>query len=323
MSSVPELSIIIVNWNSREFLRECLRRVFQSQCAVPYEVIVVDNASYDGSEEMLRKDFPETIFVQAPSNLGFARGNNLGVTFSNGRLLLFLNPDTEIEEHSLQKLVSAADASVDIGIVGARLINSDGTLQFESIKAFPTLLNQLLESHYLQHKFPLLRMWGIEPLVSGVISPTTVDVVSGACLLVKRDVFASIGGFCTQYFMYSEDVDLCWRARKLGRTVVFAGQAEVVHHGGGSSALAPVSQFSAVLMRESRFQFFKQSRGEAYALAYRITMTLSAILRLILLLLAFPFLAIGRGESSVNSIRKWWQVLRWTLGLEPWVKKVA
>ncbi len=320
MDASPDLSIIIVNWNSREFLRKCLLSLRAAGSSVAYEVIVVDNASYDGCEEMLRSEFTNVLFVQAGANLGFARGNNLGVTHSKGRELLFLNPDTEVVGSALSTLVATGRADQKVGIVGARLLNSDGSLQIESVKAFPTIANQVLEFQFLQKRFPQLKLWGIGPLFSGRGAPTAVDVVSGACLLIKRTVFDAVGGFSERYFMYSEDVDLCWKVKRGGWEVMLARDATVIHHGGGSSSLAPVSQFSAVLIRESRFRFFRHSKGVGYSALYRCAIALSAVGRLAVLIVAYPVLRMTGAVSSANSIAKWLHVLGWALGLESWAR---
>jgi GT2 family glycosyltransferase len=272
---------------------------------------------------MLRSEFPEVAFVQAGANLGFARGNNFGVTFSKGGHLLFLNPDTEVRGTALSALASIADADPGVGIVGPCLLNSDGSIQIESTRAYPTIVSEVLESRFLQIRFPRLNLWGIRPLFSGATTPSSVDVVSGACLFIKRDVFERVGGFSDRYFMYSEDIDLCWKVKKAGWSVIFAPQAKVVHHGGGSSALAPVSQFVAVLSRESRLRFFKYSRGAVYSTIYRYVMAVTALCRLILLLVAYPILRIARASNAGNSIRKWSHVFKWAVGLESWAGKIA
>jgi N-acetylglucosaminyl-diphospho-decaprenol L-rhamnosyltransferase len=219
--------------------------------------------------------------------------------------------------------VAFADCCADAGIVGPKLLNSDLTVQMESVRAFPSLVNQALDSHYLKSRFPRLSLWGMRPLYEPAGTPAPVDVVSGASLLIKRHVFDRIGGFSTRYFMYSEDVDLCYKARAAGWKTYFVGRAEVVHHGGKSSALTPVSQFAAVLTRESRFRFLRAARGAVYAGAYRAMTAASALCRLALLVLSFPVLSARRGAAVGKTIGKWFSVLRWSVGLERWVKTLG
>jgi GT2 family glycosyltransferase len=321
--NVPDLSIVIVNWNSRDFLEKCLSSVRERGAGLRHEVIVVDNASFDGSAELVERQFPEVRFIQSERNLGFGKANNLGVERSTGRHVLFLNPDTEIVGDALAALVAFADQRPDAGVVGPKLLNSDLSIQMESIRAFPSLANQILDSHYLKSRFPRLGLWGMRPLYESSDTPEPVDVVSGACMMVKREVFDRVGGFSSRYFMYSEDVDLCYKVREAGWKTYFQGRAEVVHHGGKSSALTPVSQFAAVLMRESRFRFLRSARGTAYAVAYRSMTAASALCRLALLVLSFPVLGARRGQAVGTTIGKWVSVLRWSVGLERWVKTLG
>lgn len=323
MNASPDLSIIIVNWNSKDFLRKCLRSLGAQMPRREDQIIVVDNATFDGCAEMLELEFPEVVFVQSSTNLGFGKASNLAAVRSTGRYLLFLNPDTEVVGSALATMVSFADQRPDVGIVGPKLLNTDLTVQMESVRAFPSLTNQLLDSHYLKSRFPRLAIWGMQPLFDASTSPAPVDVVSGACLMVRRNVFERVGGFSRQYFMYSEDVDLCHKAKVAGWATYYVGRAEVIHHGGKSSTLSPVSQFSAVLTRESRFQFLCTARGSTYALMFRALTAGNAVLRLVLLTLSFPLSGIRRSTAVLATMRKWLSILRWSVGLERWVKTLV
>jgi GT2 family glycosyltransferase len=323
MTSRPDLSIIIVNWNSCHFLRKCLWSIREQRSGIVCEVIVVDNASFDGSGPLVEAEFPEVRFVQSNTNLGFAKANNLGFASSTSRNLLFLNPDTQILGTALAALVTFADSHPDLAIAGPRLLNTDLTLQLESVKAFPSLLNQILDVHVLKIRFPRLSLWGMQPLFDSSRRPATVDVVSGACLLIKREVFEDVGQFSTQYFMYSEDVDLCFKVMQSGWRTYVVPDAQVIHHGGQSSASRPVSQFTAVLMRESRFQFFRRARGDFYAFTFRLSTAVNAICRLVLLVLVAPLFVSVRTKSVTGPLAKWTKVLRWSLGFERWVKNLG
>ena len=136
--SLPDVSVIIVNWNSREFLRQCLRTVFQHAGDLQFEVIVIDNASYDGSEPMVWSEFPQVVFIQGDENVGFARANNAAATQASGRNLLFLNPDTEVSDGAIETMARFMDATPEAGAVGCRLLNTDGSLQTSCVQAFPT-----------------------------------------------------------------------------------------------------------------------------------------------------------------------------------------
>ena len=322
-SSAPDVSIIIVNWNSCKLLRSCVASIFEHSRETTYEVIVIDNASFDGSREIIAADFPGVQFIQSDTNLGFARANNSCVAVAKSRNLLFLNPDTEMLEGALRRLLDVIDQRPEAGIVGARLLNPDLSVQIDSIRAFPSLLNQLLEFHWLKTTFPRLSLWGMRPLFEDSKEPSPVEAVSGACLMIKRKVFEQVGGFGEQYFMYSEDVDLCYKVQRAGFATFFVPGAQVIHYGGQSSALRPVSQFAAVLIRESRFQFLRQARGSVYALAYRSITALVAMGRLAVLIVLWPFVSLLRSVQLGKTINKWVRILRWSLGLERWVKTVG
>ena len=159
-----DLSIIIVNWNSVNYLGKCIQSIFASTQGFDFEVIVVDNASYDGCGEMLAASFPADKFIQSADNLGFAGANNLGFTHSSGENLLFLNPDTEILGSAVTDMLAALTTIPDAGAVGCRLLNPDRTVQTSCIQRFPTVLNQLLCTDYLIRHFSQFSMFGVRPL---------------------------------------------------------------------------------------------------------------------------------------------------------------
>jgi GT2 family glycosyltransferase len=270
------LSIIIINWHSCQFLERCLASIYNNFADIDAEVIVVDNASYDGSAEMVAARFPIVRFIQLERNIGFAAANNVGFAVSAGCYVLFLNPDTEVVNDAVAHLVLELQRLAAPGIVGARLLNSDGSVQMSSIQKFPTILNQFIDSNIMRSLFPRLSLWGTGPLRQ-CCSPCPVDVVSGACMMVRRDVFARVSGFSEQYFMYSEDVDLCFRVAKTGYTNYYVPEALVVHHGAGSSRGASAS--SAVLMRQSMSIFFRSQYGSLLATIYRLSMFVTAAVR--------------------------------------------
>lgn len=314
-----DISVIIVNWRSAEFLRKCLESVYRDTRELEFEIIVVDNASFDGCGAMLEREFPSVRFIQSADNLGFGAANNLAVEQARGEAVLFLNPDTEVRGAALAKLWQALQSRTDAGAVGARLLNSDLSLQTSCVQPFPRLLNQLLDFDYLHRKLPRASLWKTEALRECAEGMPAVECVSGACLMVRRQALQQIGGgFHPLYFMYTEDLDLCRRLAAAGWKVYFVGSAEVVHHGGGSSG-AGQSNFSAVMMRESIFRYMRAWHGNVYALAYRIAMGVVAAVRL---LLAGLWQATARTESRRRQLqgsrRKWSYILRWACGLERW-----
>ena len=313
----PTLSIVIVNWRSVTFLAQCLRTIVQETKDLPFEVIVIDNASFDGSEEMVHREFPQTLFIQSKDNLGFSRGNNQAFARSHGKYILFLNPDTEITGDALAMLVNCLEADPKAGIVGPKLLNSDGSLQTSCVQAFPTILNQVFDAEALRRLFPNSSLWGVSALYRDDPAPAKVDVISGASLMIRRDVFEEVGQFSTDYFMYSEDVDLCYKVHSAGWKVVYLSGATVVHHGGQSSSKKAESNFAAVMIRESLYSYFKVRRGPLYAGAFRVTAGLFAMFRLALLLVLYCVTLGKYGDGSwPASFGKWRSIFRWSLGLE-------
>ncbi|HLE17264.1 MAG TPA: glycosyltransferase family 2 protein [Syntrophales bacterium] len=318
---MKDLSIIIVNWNSAEYIRKCLSSIFRETKNLDFEVIVVDNASYDGCEQIVRHEFCGVVFVQSDKNLGFAGANNLGFRHSKGKALLFLNPDTEIIGAAINDMLSHLTSLNDAGAVGCRLLNSDMSLQTSCIMPFPTILNQVLDTDYLKLLFPKMGLWGIKPLFSDGGPPEPVEVISGACMMIKRDVFEKVGLFSADYFMYSEDVDLCYKINEAGYKIYHVSDAKVIHHGGRSTSQKNENHFGAVLIRESIFNFLTKTKGRTYAQLYKVSMTFIAFTRLAVLLLLSPWLMFTTKKDAIyHTMRKWGKVLRWSLGLEKWCK---
>jgi N-acetylglucosaminyl-diphospho-decaprenol L-rhamnosyltransferase len=318
-----DLSIIIVNWNSAEFVRRCLQSIYAGTKGCDFEVIVVDNASFDKCGEICRGEFAGAKFLSSSTNLGFAKANNLGAERAAGRNLLFLNPDTEVQDDALRKMIWFLDATSEAGIAGCRLLNTDKSLQTSCVQAFPSILNQVLDTEQLRRAFPRLRFWGTQALHSHR-DAAPVEVVSGACLMIKADVFRAVGGFTPTYFMYAEDADLCFKVHKAGWESYYLPSPSVVHHGGQSSDQKPESNFASVMMRESLLEFMRLRRGRLYAAAYQCTMVVTAFARLLLLAIAFVFTLGGKRRESLRlSFNKWVKVLRWGLHMERWTRQTA
>jgi N-acetylglucosaminyl-diphospho-decaprenol L-rhamnosyltransferase len=316
-----QLSVVIVNWKSSDFLDKAIASLEANLGSFEHEVVVIDSGSFDGCGEMLKQKHPQVHFVQSTTNLGFGRANNEAVSRTRGRVLLFLNPDTLIVGDAIQRLHQALVSLPGAGIVGPRLLNEDGTVQETCIRAFPTLLNQVLDSDMLRSRFPESALWGTAPLHESSDWPVRVDAVSGACLMISRARFDAIGGFSTDYFMYGEDMDICLKADRAGLDVYYLPGATVVHFGGKSSANAPANTFAAVMRLESQWRFFRKNESASYAAAYRAVMCVASVLRITALLFAWPLKSLKSGTwSPPVAVKKWLARLRWTLGGERWVR---
>jgi GT2 family glycosyltransferase len=315
-----QLSIIIVNWKSKDYLRKCVRSILAETTRVEYEVIVIDAASFDGSREMIEHEFPGVKFIQSDKNLGFARANNEAYSVARGRSVLFLNPDTELNGPAIDMLHDHLWILPDVGIIGCKLLNTDRSVQTSCIQSLPTISNQILNSEFLRTRFPNSRLWGNghQGWMGG--EPVEVDAVSGACMLLKREVFDEVNLFSSDYFMYTEDVDLCFKVKQTGRRVYCIPSVEVVHHGGSSSGQAQ-SGFATIMMCESVSKFLRKTRGGVYSWGYRLGMCMSALCRLSALMTAGLFAKSARRSELNSSKQKWSSVLRWAFNLEGWVRR--
>jgi GT2 family glycosyltransferase len=314
-----DLSIIIVNWKSKDYLRKCLQSVYQYTTGIDYEVIVIDSASYDGCGEMLAAEFPEVHFIQSDKNLGFAKANNVAFEASIGEFVLFLNPDTELNNPAINVLYGQIRALQNPGTVGCKLLNGDGSVQTSCLQSIPTILNQLLDSEFLRAKWPTSSLWGMAPLFESDGNPARVEAISGACVMMQRSIFEQVGRFSEDYFMYAEDIDLSYKSLRSGRINYYIPAASIIHYGGSSSNQAP-SNFSVIMMREAIWRFLRKFEGNLYASGYRIIMLASALLRLGAIVSKRIFVA-SHDQASAGSAEKWRAILRWSLNLEHGISK--
>ena len=228
------LAIIIVNWNSKDYVARCVESIARCTLDINHEIVVIDSGSFDGCGELLGRIAPSARFIQNADNVGFAAANNIAARTSRSEWLLFLNPDTEVSPDAIQQLLDASRSLENAGILGTRLLNTDGTLQTSCVMPFPSLFGLLLNSDYMLRIAPNLHPFQSALSFASSREPTTVDAISGACMLVRRSVFEQIGEFSEDYFMYCEDIDLCRAAVRHGYRNYYVPSAYIVHHGGGS-----------------------------------------------------------------------------------------
>lgn len=252
--------------------------------------------------------------------MGFAGANNLGFSHSSGEYVLFLNPDTRILGSAIQTMLLHARELSRVGIVGCKLLNTDGSIQTSCIQKFPTILNQVLDVEFLQLRWPRLSLWGIAPLFADKPAPAKVEVISGACMLVNRGVFQRVGGFSEDYFMYAEDLDLCYKVVKANFVNYYVGDAEVIHHGGKSSGQREVNEWATQMKFRSILRFCEKTRGSLYSGFFRLSLAAVAFCRLVLIAVAFPF---GKAKTLELVFSKWRAVLRIAIGLDNPVLKTT
>jgi GT2 family glycosyltransferase len=310
------LAVLIVNWNVRDLLRACLASLRRDPVTGRAQiVVVVDNASGDGSADMARAEFPEAQVVASPRNLGFTGGNNLALAEAS-RLLgagdpssdyfLLLNPDAEVTPGALDTLARYADARPDIGVLAPQLRYPDGQIQ-PSRRRFPTLATALFESTWLQPLAPpgLLDRYYARDLPDD--QPSDVDWVVGAAMLVRRAAVDQAGGMDDQrFFMYSEELDWCRRIKAAGWRVVYCPQATVIHHEGKSSE--QVSAQRMIYFNTSKVRYFAKHHGRRPAAALRLA--LLAMFAEQLAVEAAKGAAGHRRDLRASRIKAYWAVLR-------------
>ena len=310
-----DLSIIYVNWNSLDYLRESIASVIEQTHSVAYEIIVVDNASPEPGVDLLKQTFPDVKIIHSEKNLGFAGANNLGFRHSTGEFVLFLNPDTKLMAPSIDLLIARHKSLPDAGIVGCKLLNTDLSVQLSSIQTYPTILNQAMDAEYLRLRWPECPLWKIAPLFSEKVSLMKVEIIPGACMLLRRSVFEQIGLFSEEYFMYAEDLDLNYKVKAAGLTNYYVGETAIIHHGGTSSSRQRVSHWATIMKYRAMVQLFRKTRGGVYALGYRLAMGAVATGRLMLLgLMSLLGNLVSDRESLNYSREKWKTVLKLTAG---------
>lgn len=296
--SHPSVAAVIVSYNTVALLRDCLTSL--AGCRLPLRVVVVDNGSRDGSPAMVRAAFPAVELIEAGHNAGFAGGTNLGLA-ALGALpdyLLVLNPDTVVHPGAIEALVDFLAAHPRVGLVGPRLLNPDGSFQPAAFR-FPTLTMAALDLFPPGEVLPgrLYGSWwhGRYPADGGP-APFPIDHPLGACMLVRRDVLATVGSMDERYFMYSEEVAWCWRIRRAGWAIWQVPAATVTHVGGASTRQFRHAMLVALWRSRARFA---AERGPPWRLAAHRAIVRAGMLRLALL----AWLAYGRGQLARDELR--------------------
>ncbi|MEJ5198315.1 MAG: glycosyltransferase family 2 protein [Anaerolineae bacterium] len=271
---MPDLSVIIVSWNVRELLRACLQSLesgVKRQESEVLEIIVVDNASTDGSAAMVAAEFPQVRLIANAENRGFTGGNNQGIAAARGRYILFLNPDTVVIGDALAQMMAYLEAHEDVGVVGPQLRYGDGRLQ-SSCRRFPTLWSALFESTPLAWHWPnnpWARRYRMEDQVSSTAPGEEIEVdwLVGAALMTRRAVLDQVGGFDEGYFMYSEELDWCRRVKAAGWRIVYLPTAQIVHYEGKSSEQVVAARH--IRFQTSKVRYFRKFHGPLAAAILR------------------------------------------------------
>lgn len=241
MSTPPRVSIIVVSYNTKDMTIACLDSVYEQTRQASFELIVVDNASADGSGAAIAERFPDIKFIQSETNLGFAAGNNLAAKSATGDYLLLLNPDTLVLDHGIDNLVAFADANPDARIWGGRTYFGDGRLNPYSCWRFLSLWGMFCNATALARMFKDSNLFNPDGYGGWPRdSVREVEIVTGCFIMLRRDFWEELGGFDLDFFMYAEEADLCYRARAYGARPMTTPDASIIHYGGASEkALGP------------------------------------------------------------------------------------
>jgi len=250
-----DLSVIIVSWNAKAYLLDCLQSIFSETISHKIEVIVVDNASTDGSSTEVKRNFPHVKLIQNNNNTGFAAANNIGIKNSSGRYICLVNSDIKILDSCLDRMCDYMDKNPSVGMIGPKILNKDMTQQ-KSCRQFPTLWNNFCPAVGLDKVFPYLNFFSGEQILIPGDNVYKVEALSGCLMMIRRNALDEVGLLDELFFIYSEDVDWCKRFLEMNWKVIFYPYAKAIHYGGGSSANEPV-RFS-VEQQKAKLQYWRK-----------------------------------------------------------------
>jgi GT2 family glycosyltransferase len=309
------ITVIIVNWNSGDFIRKCLASIRRPGAGLNIRVVVVDNASRDGSPDLVEREFPDVRLIRTGKNLGFGKGNNVAQKYVAPGYVLFLNPDTELKPDALRRMNDFLASHPKTGAVGCKMVFPDGTVADQNLQWFPSPVTEFVRLAFLSDRVirllkPILP-WN-DPLKSGYVRK-----LYGGCLMVRTSVLEKVGWFDERFFMYAEDVDLSRRILEAGWQLYYLSEAEIMHAKGGATTEAG-SDFSTLMGCESMQKLIAKYRGKVAGAAYRASIFGAALFRLVLLL---PLLAASpafpeRKSSSWREAAKGSLLrVKWVLGV--------
>jgi GT2 family glycosyltransferase len=300
---MKDISIIIVSWNTKDYLLKCLDAVDRHSGNLDLEIIVVDNGSSDQSSQAVMEQYPDVKIIQNDVNTGFVKANNQGFALSTGKYILLLNTDAFINSSTLPNFYEHMENYPDTGAAGCKLLYEDQTLQ-RSCYSFPTILTELWQFLFLDRIFKNSRIFGKYKMTYWDFNDMReVDSVMGACMILRRKAVDRVGLFDEKIFMYSEEVDLCYRLKKDDWKVRFVPTASAIHIWGGSSVQTPLQSF--LNLYKSRVYFFRKHYGNFHASIYKIILSLGAFFRVPGYLLSI----LVKSERLRNTSVNYWKLL--------------
>jgi O-antigen biosynthesis protein len=311
-----DLTIIVVSWNVAADLRECLESIcLAAQPPLKMEIIVVDNASSDGTVDMLRTQFPTVRVIANGENVGFSAANNQGMALAQGRYILCLNPDTLVRKDTVRTCLEYMESHPDVGLLGCKIVYPDGTIQYESARNFPTLMDTFVDSLYLHMLFPRNRVFGHHLMTYwDHLDSRDVPCIAGAFMLFRRQVLDQVGPFDAAIPMYLDDIDLCYRVTLAKWRTYYLASTEIVHKGGRSEA--STGRDRGPVNAAARYVFFLKHRGRRAARAFRLVILCGALFRLSVAFVTLPIRQLHCSRSTFLGrllISRQLALLRWGL----------
>ncbi len=302
------LSILIVTWNSQDVIYQCLRSIELDSLPIEYKVYVADNASVDGTVEIIKNYFPAVDIVINKYNIGFGAANNQLIRRCNSDIILFLNPDTILQRRSIQLMINHFNQDKSVGVVGPRLINRNGSPQLIDMR-FPKWITPVMDSIFLKKALGIND--GLRLVRSNLPSTNAfeVDWVMGACLMTKRGILEDVGYFDEQYFLFCEEMDLCYRIKQKGWKVVYLSQSTVVHLGGIGIDLYDSRKIYEI--HKSQLLFFQKIYSKKDYMLLKTAYIIKAVLRIAQWQVAYLELS----RLSIEKIKGYFMVLRYLMPL--------
>jgi len=304
-----DISFIIVNWNTRDVLMDCIDSIYKTVMDIDWEIYVVDNNSTDGSQAAVKQKFPNIKLIENETNTGFAHANNQALSIMHGRFAVLLNSDAVLKEDSIKKLLAFMTGNPSAAIAGVQLLNDDGSRQ-NSIDNFPSTETEIFNKSILRLFFP-----GKYPSKNiSYKDPIEVDSVIGACMIVRRESMDEVGLFDEDYFIFLEETDWCFRMNKKGWKVYHVPDAEVFHLSGHSKKRTPWR--SQIEYYISLYKFFRKNRTPASYITLRVLKPCKISINLILNIFG-NLITLFQKEGLRNRLLKYYKLFVWHLLMCP------
>jgi GT2 family glycosyltransferase len=298
-----DVSVCIVNWNTRDMLKNCLISLVKNTENLNYEVIIVDNGSTDGSPEMIENDFPQFKIIKNAENLGFVKANHIAANESKGKYILYLNPDTELLTNALFGMFVFLENNRNYAAIGPKILNMDGSIQFSCACTFPSLKNEFCEIFLLHRIFPKSKFFSIKEMnYWDHKNSQDIDCLSGACMMVEKNIHNNLGGFDKNIFMYAEDVDICYRIKEKGYNIYYLPTEIILHYGGASVKINNKVIHAHVMQKKSNYYFINKNFGYINGFLYRLIIAGGTFFRFFIVLMVYPISYFLKKDKSYFKI---------------------